>query len=341
MLTVPKKFEKNVTEAGKFRLVNKVIAFGEEKSGKSRLASGFPGPLGVVDAGEGGIQMYLDPERDTVLTSTDPAEAAEIIEWLCEQARKELIRTIVVDSGTLMWDNTKQLAYEKLGTQRPEFQDWAWIKKPVNKALYALMSVPANVIVTAWVNELRMERGEATRGKQARTEIKRTNTADLERKYGYLFDLAFSLKRGVNDALEPDGTYTVTFWGGRVPSSIPQGMIYPGRMWTFSEDQPKTPTEVYEEVIGWMQPYKAAGGTLTLLNMEEKDVRGAWDDLLAGVEDEKIGRIVRVLMGIKDRGDYERRAQTELGPLVNGLNREQMALAQKLINQRKSELEGE
>jgi hypothetical protein len=345
MVTVPKRFEKNVTEAGKFRKVNKVIAFGEEKSGKSRFASGFPGPLGVVDTGEGGIQMYLDPKRDTCLTSTHPAECAEIIKWLCEEARKDSFRTLVVDSGTLFWDMTKEEAYEKLGDKRAEFQDWSWIKKPVNKALYELMRVPANVIITAWVNETRMEKEESTvRGKEAKTKIKKSNTADLERKYGYLFDLAFSMRRGVNDLLEPDGTYSIAFWGGRVPASIPSSMIYPGKRWEFDSLVVKSPGEIYEEVIGWMLPYKEAGGTMTLLGMDEGDegrVRGMWEDLVREAEDEKVGKVLRILAGMTSMDDYTRRAQTELGPIVSTLSKDQMVVVQKFIDQRKAELKGD
>jgi len=344
-MQIPKKWEKNHTQAGLFRKVNKVILFGEEKSGKSYLASGFPGPIGALDTGEGGIQMYLNKDRDTCLTSTDPAEAADIIVWLCEQARKGEINTVLVDSGTLLWDNTKELAYEKISNERgesarAEFQDWAWIKKPINKALYALMRVPAHVAITAWQNEFRMTQDEqVAKGKTSKTQIKRQNTADLERKYGYLFDLAFSLSRGVDQLLQPDGTYTITFWGGRVPSSIPSHLLYPGRKWEFGPP-PKTPQQVYEEVIGWMAPYKEGGGTLTLLDVNENDVMKAWKELLVGVEDELVGKVVRILMSMQTKEDYTRRAQSELGPIVTGMGPEQRKIVQQLIDQRKAELNG-
>lgn len=338
-IEVPKKFQRYVVAAGKFKGFDKVLLWGPEKAGKSRLAAGFPGPIGAIDTGEFGIEQYLQAERgDLCMHITDAAETSVAFKWLCEEASKGSFNTLIIDSGTIFWDNTKDAGYEKLGSTEASYQDWAWIKKPTNSFLKLAMAVPANVVVTCWQKDTAAEQEKAAPGMKSKMKIKRVDVADIEKHFPYLFDYLYSLEQGEDDLGRPNGKFYVRFWGGRVPEAVPPGGLLPGRTWEFSAKNRKTPQEVYEEVIGWLRPYKEKGGVPTFVGVDEEEAGKAWMEIEQAATDERIGAVVRWLRSVKTAGEYQQRKDKELGPLVVGLDNELKLTVQGLINQRKQEL---
>lgn len=339
---IPKKFQRYVVAAGKFKEFDKVLLWGPEKSGKSRLAGGFPGPIGAIDTGEYGIEQYLQPSRgDVCMHITDPAETSVAFRWMCDQARAGHFRTLIVDSGTVFWDNTKDAGYDTLaakGQADATYSDWAWIKKPTNSFLAQAMAVPANVVVTCWQKDTAAEQDKAAPGMKSKMKIKKVDVADIEKHFPYLFDYLYSLEQGEDEMGRPNGQFFVRFWGGRVPEAVPAGMLMPGKTWEFSAKTKLPMSEVYEKVIGWLRPYKEKGGVPTFIGVDEEEVGKAWMEIEQAATDERIGAVVRWLRGVKTAADYQARKDRELGPLVVGLDNELKLTVQGLINQKKSEL---
>lgn len=334
---VPARFSKNVTAAGAFRQFDKVLGYGPGKVGKSRLGGGFPGPIAAIDSGEGGIEVYLNKDRgDLALMITDPAATADAFEWLCEEARKGSFATIILDSGTLFWENVKDAGYEQLGGKQAQYQDWNWIKKSSNKVLKAAMAVPANVYITAWEQNLVAEQ-EDQKGMAPKMKIRKVERARIEGKFPYLFDYIFSLDQEEDTLGRQTGNFIITFIGGRIPPSVPTGELRPGREWKYSPQQPKTPQQVYEEVIGWLRPYKEQGGVPLLAGLDEEKVQKSWEELRDSVNNEVLGLVVKTLMKVTTPAEFHQSTIT-LGPLVIKADAEIKPQVQELVNRKKREL---
>lgn len=337
-VTVPPQFSKFVSLSGSFRKYIKVIAYGPGKVGKSRLLGGMPKPIFAIDAGEGGIQQYLSEDAgDVCMTITDPMTAAEAWEWACAQAKeKRAFESLALDSGSIFWENVKDVGTG--GRERVEVQEWGKIKKPSDRVLKAGMSVPANVGISAWVKELSVEQGAALPGINAKLQVKKVQLARLEFKYAYLFDLLYYLDQEEDKLGRQTGCYTLEFIGGRVPEAVPAEQLFSGRTWVFDpkKDGKKSPQEVYEEVVGWLRPFKEKGGVETLVGVELEDLARAWDELATSVADEAMGRIVRMLGEMKSAADYHAASQ-KLMMAALGLKPEQKTVVNEWTARRKAE----
>lgn len=348
MAELPKEFEKYRAAAGAFRKFDKVLLYGEDKSGKSRLSSGFPGPIFAIDTGEAGIE-YCVPETggNLVLHCTDPFEVARLFAWGCERARAGEFTTLILDSGTVFWDRTKEAGYDKIAKKnnvtreavQAQYQDWGWIKVPMQKVLADAMAVPANVVITAWLNDLGMESAEPG----AKAQVLKRQVPDIEKKFPYLFDYTFFTEKLKDTRGVPTGQFRVTFIGGRVPPTVPPGALYPGRTWTFdarTAESLLTPTEVYEDVIGWLRPYKEGTGAradFLIVGHDAEEVQAADRALGAAVEDEALGALVRLLEEIKSAQDFTLK-QTKILQATMKLSKDQKRTAGKIIDARKLEL---
>lgn len=342
MKPLPKKYERYRSMSGRWSKFTKTLLFGGEKAGKSRLAAGAPGPRIAIDSGEFGIQPYLSPD-DVCLTVLDAAEQADVFCWACEQAEKGEAATIILDSGTVFWNAVKDKGYEEAGTNEVRFQDWAKIKKPVKKLVAAAMRVPANVIVTCWLKDLIVERDDSAPvpGIKRKTKLqpKAVELPDIEKRFGYFFDFIYGLERGLDHLNRPNGEFKVTFWGGRIPPSVPPGLLYTGRVWVYDTKQEvKPPEQVYNDVIGWLQPYKEKGGVPRLLGYDPQQAKAAWLEIEKSVQDETVGNIVKILMEIETPEQWRAEAEQKILPIATTLNEESKTMVQRLINQRKAEI---
>lgn len=345
-IQIPPRFHQAWTKSGSFAKFEKVLLFGPPKSGKSRLASGFPKPIIAIDC-EFGIQPYLsEADGDVCLHSTDPNTICEMLLWACEEANKGNAATIVADSGTVWWSQTKDVgiaALQARGQEEPTFQNWQFIKRPVKKALPYLMAVSANVVITAWNREFAMEQDNT--GPIKKTQVKRQDVPDLERHFGFAFDLSYLLEQELDARNRPNGEFKIIFIGGRIPPTVPVGMLYPGKAWKFSAkpDKYKTPKEVYEEVVGWLRPYREKGGEPRMLTTQPPEVIiQAWLDLEKECQNEVMGTFVRLLAGIGSLEDYEKQDfKQKLQELAGRMNNDDRLIAQGYVTKRKKELGGE
>ena len=111
----------------------------------------------------------------------------------------------------------------------------------------------------------------------------------------------------------------------------------PGKIWKFDPKQAKTKEEVWDEVMGWLKPYKEQGGTPTIIGLDTEKAQDAERELQLELEDEMVGRVARVLAEVKDAADWAR-ATLPLQQMLLGVSKEVKAMAQKLVDQRKGEL---
>ena len=334
MPDVPEKFKKFQTAAGVFRKFDKVLFWGPPKVGKSRGIFGFPGPRLVIDVREGGCQMYAEPD-DVILTMERPKDIVEAWEWGCSEAKKGTFATLALDSGTGFWERTRDEGTEPITKAGKDvrFQDWASIKKPSNKFLDLAMRVPANVVVTAWQKETVADESSGA------FKPKKVDLARIEGKFPYLFDYMFSLDQE-DDALgRPTGKYQMTFIGGRVPPTVPAGSIYPGKTWAFPAkgSEVRTAKQVYDEVIGWLRPYKEAGGVPTLMGLDEEQYQKSWEELENSITDEAVGKVIRLLQGITSPAQW-RQKTIELSQITTGLGGDSAREIQKLVDRKRADL---
>jgi hypothetical protein len=90
----------------------KVLAFGLTGTGKSTFAGTFPN-INLVDS-EDGNTYYIEsnPNIKGVMRTTSASEVQETFEELEDEESLEGFDTIVVDSGTKLYDNMQSAAYE-------------------------------------------------------------------------------------------------------------------------------------------------------------------------------------------------------------------------------------
>lgn len=345
-MEVAEKYCKYASASAAFRSTIKAFMWGGPKVGKSRLGMGFPGPRAVIDTGEGGVQPYEQP-GDLILTITEPKLIMEAWSDLCSDARKGLFATLGLDSGTLFWNRTRDEGTRKAteanrksdGTLGDvKYQDWGWIKIPTNTFVDRAISVPANVWVTGWQKTME--------GEQEGGRIKKVKQVDMARipaEFIYLFDYLYSLDQEEDSLGRQTGDYLVTFIGGRVPPSVPQGSIFPGRQWRFPSKGAavKSPEQVYQDILGWLLPYKEQGGRPTLMVEDLEDYQSkanrAWEEIREAGQKTIIGRVAALLMGIQSAAEWKLKT-VSLQQAVMGLGGEDARTVQALIDRRKSEL---
>lgn len=90
----------------------KVCVFGGQGTGKSTFAGTFP-RINLVDAEDG--QTYYLLENDNILNvlpTTSAAEVQEALDELNDEDVLETYDTVVIDSGTKLYENMQSAAYE-------------------------------------------------------------------------------------------------------------------------------------------------------------------------------------------------------------------------------------
>lgn len=178
----------------------KVLIYGREGTGKSQGAGSFP-RINLIDA-EDGNTFYL-AENDNILNILPTTSAAEVQDAINELNDPEMLKefdTIVVDSGTKLYENMQAAAYE-IAEQRAKKQkmqgkaidlddlnlaqrDWGHIKR-WNQQLqtsYILMASQGKwAVVTSHEKDETKEMGDR--------RVVIGNMPDLAKKAGHDFDI--------------------------------------------------------------------------------------------------------------------------------------------------------
>ena len=184
----------------------KVCIYGEQGSGKSTFAGTFP-RINLVDAEDG--QTYYLLENDNILNVLPTTSASEVQEALDELNDEDALKTydtVVIDSGTKLYENMQAAAYEivesraaKQKARHPgrdidmddlnlSMRDWGHIKR-WNQELattYILMSNMGKwAVVTAHERDITKE---IKKGNQTERVVI-GNRPDLAKKAEHDFDI--------------------------------------------------------------------------------------------------------------------------------------------------------
>lgn len=154
-------------------------AHGETGDGKTQFASTFPGPKLWLDPthgcdhflkdhveacpyllGTGDCLGPTDCGGDFVDNTINPDDYYEVLEWGIAAAHKGLIRTIVLDDQSVMQDRFVLSVVEDPDAKVP-IDDWAKIKRPLNRILNKIAAAPVHLIITSRASMVAVEDGGA------------------------------------------------------------------------------------------------------------------------------------------------------------------------------------
>lgn len=184
----------------------KVCVYGEQGTGKSSFAGTFP-RINLVDAEDGQTYYLLNNDNIlNVLPTTSAAEVQEALDELNDEDVLETYDTVVIDSGTKLYENMQAAAYEIVESravkQKAKFpgrdidmedlnlsvRDWGHIRR-WNQQLattYILMSNMGKwVVVTAHNRDITkdIKKGNTTE------QVVIGNRPDLAKKAEHDFDI--------------------------------------------------------------------------------------------------------------------------------------------------------
>lgn len=184
----------------------KVLIYGATSSGKSTFAGTFP-RINLVDAEDGQTFYLLENENIlNILSTTSASEVQEALDELNDEEALSTYDTVVIDSGTKLYENMQAAAYEivesRAAKQKAKYpgrdidmddlnlsvRDWGHIKR-WNQQLattYILMSNMGKwAVVTAHERDITKE---VKKGSQTE-KIVIGNRADLAKKAEHDFDI--------------------------------------------------------------------------------------------------------------------------------------------------------
>ncbi len=346
-VAVPAKFQRFLERPGSYRKWLKMTVYGPPKSGKSYLTAGMPKrdgkPRLFLDSGERGIMMYVEPD-DIVMTVGGPEDLVDVLEWgVNEVNQKGTISGIGVDGYSLFWKtrwDEVQKDSRLANRDKPRGQDYDWIKEPVRRLRALGFAAKCDFVLTAWHKTMVIEAQEGQPGMTAAPAPHEWDAADIEKTLPYLFDFAFKVEGELSPKGVPTGKHIITFRGGRVPLSVPADRLHLGKRWTFDERKRKTPREVWDEVIGWIEPFRAAGVEDQTIGMDEEARVAAVRGLSEELESEALGRIRRAIEDADSLPALKAAFEGTVTVLAMALSPAERTRVQGWVNERKAALGG-
>lgn len=197
----------------------KVLAFGATGSGKSTFAGTFP-KINLVDS-EDGNTYYLEsnPNILGIMRTTSASEVQETLDELNDEESLEEFDTIVVDSGTKLYENMQAAAYEVVEKRSRKqlrkgkevdmddlglaVRDWGHIKR-WNQALKTAYIVFSSM--GKWVVEVAHQK-DVFDDPSSLNKKKVGEAPDLAKKADYDFDIVIQM------FTKEDKDGTVTYFG--------------------------------------------------------------------------------------------------------------------------------
>lgn len=188
----------------------KVVVYGEMGVGKSTFAGTFP-RINLVDAEDG--QTYYLEDNDNILNVLPTTSASEVQEALDQLNNEEMMDeydTVVIDSGTKLYENMQAAAYEivedrarKQKLKHPgrdidlddlnlSIRDWGHIKRwnqELATSYIKLSNLGKWTVVTAHQRDIEKEVGSGMNAKR----VKIGDRPDLARKAEHDFDIVIKL----------------------------------------------------------------------------------------------------------------------------------------------------
>ena len=183
----------------------KVLAFGATGSGKSTFAGTFPN-INLVDS-EDGNTYYLEsnPNIIGVMRTTSASEVQETLDELNDEDALKEFDSIVIDSGTKLYENMQSAAYEVVEKRSRKqlrkgkevdmddlnlaLRDWSHIKR-WNQALKTAYIVFSSM--GKWVVEIAHQK-DVFDDPSSQDKKKIGEAPDLAKKADYDFDIVIQM----------------------------------------------------------------------------------------------------------------------------------------------------
>ncbi len=320
------------TAVGGVRKRPRVLLSGRYKSGKSRLAAGFPHPILMLDSGEQGSQPFLRKDLgDECLTITGLKEFGEAF---YDFVMENKFATVGVDSFTFWWQRIVEEAGVKFGDHegRIPVNKWGQIKSPTTERIIkASMAAQCGIVLTAWRKELELDQEDSVPGMKAKSKPRKVSKAKIEGKIPYLYDYWYELDWLEDDEGHPNGYFTVEFVQGRVPPSVSWDELHPGKTWTLNGADNRSPDQVYAETIGWLDTHLARceGLEPLVVGMDVEEARFELEGWLKEEDDKAFGEAMRLMLTAQTEDEYKVLFQTRLGTLAGQMSEANRAIFQR------------
>lgn len=333
VLIVPPSIARLRSPVGVHRRGMKICVFGESKSGKSFFLAHMPHPIFAVDAGEGGIQEYLNSEAgDQCFESTNPESFLKLSDYAIKH--EDHFSSFVVDPMTATWDEWMDYWSEKFGGQITGPQ-WNQVKGPWKVIMRQLMRSKLNVGYAAWLKDIIFEKKEVMPGVEGKLNIKPVELPSIERKIPYHIDIMLQTSIVRDDKNRPTSRHRITLAGGRRPKTVDPEDFYVGQTWDFNSKKPVDPWEVIVKPIS----DKWDNGAVDYLGLDEKAVNGE-DKVLEDTTSKYIvGQLITLMASQSDLQVYRDRTwPNEIQPIIDELDGEHKAIVLKAHEEVKERL---
>jgi hypothetical protein len=346
------KWGARLTPAGAVKPWMRAMFSGWGKGGKSYLLAGFPSPKFWIDYKERGISLYLDKTAGDVGKVCDsPAEVEEIFNDFLPLLLKGEFASFVFDSFTLFMADTYDAARIKLSQGKATPLDklpvdaYMWVKRPLYRMMNsASFAIPCHFGLSSWVKDIEIEAAEDQQtlpGQKPRTKIGRVKTvsrAAVEKRVPHFIDYWYECSSLEDEKGQPTGEHEVTFVGGRIPPAIPYELLHEAKSWTFGNNPRPTPAAVWDQVMGWLQPFIAHGGVPLLMGLDQVDDEDFWRRAQEQASDETLGKLIRLMRGAENAIQYRTLWEKTLQPQAMSLTADAKVEFVRLHELRKKEL---
>ncbi len=316
-LIVPPSIARLRSPVGVHRRGMKVLAFGEPKSGKSFLLAHMPHPIYAIDAGEGGIQEYLDHSLgDECFESTNPESFLKLVEFAIKH--EDHFNSLAVDPATTTWDEWMDFWSNKFGGQITGPQ-WNQVKGPWKIINRQIMRSKLNVGYSAWLKDILFERKEVAPGIEGKLNIRPVELPSVERKTPYHMDIMLQTSIVRDEKNRPTPRHRITLTGGRRPKTVNPEEFFVGKTWDFNAKKPVNPWKVIVQPIAEQWD----NGAVDYLGLDEKAINGEDKDLEKLTAELTVGQLVSLIEKQTDMQEYKDRVwPNEIQPIIDELGEE-------------------
>lgn len=316
IVLVPPSIAKLRSPIGVHRRGMKILIFGESKSGKSYFLSHMPHPIFAIDAGEGGIQSYLDADKgDQCFEATSPEAHLNLCDYALNNEDK--FASLVIDPVTTSWEDWMDYWSEKLGGQITGPQ-WRQVKGPWKALAKRLNRSKLNVGQSAWLKDILYEKPEKAPGVEGSLTIRPIEVPQVERKTIYHVDIILqtAIVRDIKN--RPTTKHRVTLAGGRRPKAVDPEDFHVGKTWTFDARKPIDPWKVIIDPI----LEKWDNGAVDHLGIDERDAENEMKSIDEASQDYTVGQILMLMEQQTSLQTYKDRTwPNEISPIVNELDK--------------------
>jgi hypothetical protein len=319
---------------GKHRRAIKAGHFGGDKAGKSYMLASYPSPKVVVDGGNGGCALYIDPASgDVVFDASYPDEILAAVQHGLDN--QDYFKSVVMDDSTNMYTNWHESWADKNLKEDEEIhaKHWRLIKGPWKAMWRKLDASKLHVGIGCRLKDILYTQDNSD-GKQGKMDVRQVVMPEVEKSVPYVMDLLFYHEQLFDVQHKPKETHRVTFWRGRIPKALVKE-LRPGRKWDFADKDRENPwARIIEPML---VDWKMDGAELIGVDPTERQI--ALTDMAAAAADQDLGKVLRLIgQPHPNMATYAKLFETEVVPLTAGLTAEGRRIAQAAHEKRKTEL---